>query len=966
MDFKLDSGGAMNRKKDLASIGACVLVGAFSTAALGQSSAGADSAPRLEEVVVTGSRLVVEGGSSPTPLTAITAEQMQLAAPSTIADALAQIPQFRGSQRPSSFVSAQGSAGAHLNLRALGSNRVLVLLDGRRTTPDTPQNEVDVNLFPNLLVKRVDIVTGGASAAYGSDAVAGVVNYVLDHEFTGIRAELNGGISSRSDNASRKAALAGGWRLMDDRLHLMASAEYFHSDGVETDKDRKWNHRHVGVIQNPTWPGDGRTRFLWRPGVTGTDLAYGGVISAGPLRGTQFADDGSPMPFAYGTEVTGATMVGGDGVWEPRGNVVAQLETKSAFVHAGLDLSDDWTLFAEGAYAETDTRFPFVYGSFSGSANFRIFDDNAFLSQTVLDSMAAANISNFTMGRISRDWGRSMASTPTKTYRGTLGLNGEIGEWAVDGYVDVGRTDASTSIKNLVIRSRVYEAADAVRDPVSGQIVCGSTLSHPGNGCSPLNVFGDGASSEAARAYVTGESWSRIELAQLAVGISTRGSPFENWAGEVQLGVGVDYRENTAEIIADPISMSIVQAAPGSKGLPPSQVGLIGGFQLGNTADLPKSTIDVAEAYVETVIPLLSGLPAAQELDLNAAVRFVDYSTTGSVVPWKLGLNYRPTDSLRFRATLSRDIRAPNAVELFSPPRSSGGTVNDPLTGQSNQVPGIARGNPDLDPEEASTYTVGVVWTPSFIEGLTASVDYYDIELEGAIGVLGQQTIVNLCHEGRTEYCAFVHRLPPPENTIIAVERPFINLNRINTKGVDFEAGYASSLDRMNSKWGGTLRARAIVNYIDTLATTDIFGGVIEAAGVNGGERNAGEAGAARWQGSLSLSVDFDKFGVFVQERFISDGIYRELYTTGNTGSNSIDSNSVAGRNYTDLTLRYMPELLDSGRTEFFLTVNNLFDRDPPDSPTRAGAPIGLIFGTQPTLYDVVGRYITAGVRVQL
>lgn len=956
----------MNRKQDWVSIGACVFLGVSSATAFGQGSSAADSSSRLEEVVVTGSRLVVEGSSSPTPLTAITAEQMQLAAPSTIADALAQIPQFRGSQRPSSFVSAQGSAGAHLNLRALGSNRVLVLLDGRRTTPDTPQNEVDVNLFPNLLVKRVDIVTGGASAAYGSDAVAGVVNYVLDHDFSGIRAELNGGISSRSDNGSVKAALAGGWHLMDDRLHLMASAEYFHSDGVETDKDRKWNHRHVGVIQNPTWPSDGRTRFLWRPGVTGTDLAYGGVISAGPLRGTQFAEDGSPMPFEYGTEVTGATMVGGDGVWEPRGNVVAQLETKSAFMHAGFDLSDNWAIFAEGAYAETDTRFPFVYGAFSGAANFRIYNDNAFLAQSVLDDMAEAGITNFTMGRISRDWGRSMASTPTKTYRGTLGLNGLVGEWAVDGYLDVGRTDARTSIRNLVIRSRVYEAADAVRDPLSGQIVCGSTLSYPGNGCSPLNVFGDGASSAEARAYVTGESWSEINLAQMAMGISTRGSPFENWAGKVQLGVGIDYRENTAEIIADPISSSIVQAAPGSKGLPPSQVGLIGGFQLGNTADLPKSTIDVTELYVETVFPLLSGLPAAQELDLNAAVRFVDYSTTGSVVPWKLGLNYRPIDSLRFRATLSRDIRAPNAVELFSPPRASGGTVNDPMTGQSNQVPGIARGNPDLDPEEANSHTVGLVWTPPFVQGLTASVDYYDIELKGAIGVLGQQQIVNLCYEGQTQYCPFVQRLPAPDYTIVAVERPFVNLDTINTSGVDFEAAYVSPLDWLNSSSGGTLTARAIVNYIDTLATTDIFGGVREAAGVNGGERNAGEAGAARWQGSLSLSLDFGNFGVFVQERFISSGIYRELYTTGDTGPNSIDSNSVAGRNYTDLTLRYMPELLDGGRTEFFLTVNNLFDRDPPDSPTRAGAPIGLIFGTQPTLYDVVGRYFTAGVRVQL
>jgi len=917
---------------------------------------------RLQEVFVTGSRLVVDGSASPTPLTVMSLGQLNLGAPSTIADGLAQVPQFRGSQRPSSFVSAQNPAGAHLNLRALGSNRTLILLDGRRVTPGTATNDVDVNLLPNLLVNRVEIVTGGASAAYGSDAVAGVVNYVLDHDFTGFRGDVNAGISDREDNESYKVAVAGGWKLMDERLHVMASLEYFDSAGIMTDEDRKWNQRHFGIIQNPTWPGDGRTRFLWVPDVTGTDLAYGGVISAGPLRGTQFGPGGTPMPFAYGTEVTGATMVGGDGVWEPRGNMQAALETYSAFAHASYEVSPDFSIFAEAAYSETETSFPFLYGAFSAAANFRIFQDNAYLPTSVRDAMVAGNIANFTMGRISRDWGRSQATTPSTALRATIGFRKQFAALEMDGYVDVGRTDADTSITGLVIRSRAYEAADAVVHPVSGQIVCGSTVTNPGNGCVPLNVFGEGSASAEALDYILGESWSQNNIEQLAAGISLRGSPMSSWAGEILVGGGLDFRSNTVEILTDPISLDVIAPAPGSRGMPANLVGVIGDFQFGNTTDLPKSTIDISEVYLETVIPLARDMKFAQTLDLSAAVRYADYSYSGGVTSWKAGLNWQPIDSLRFRATMSRDIRAPNVVELFSPPRVSGGTINDPLTGQSNQVPGSVEGNPNLDPEEATSYTFGFVWTPESVPGLTASVDFYDIKLEGAIGQLGTQTIVNLCFEGQTFYCQFVERLPPPENTIITVRRAFVNLNTIDNEGVDFEVSYQRELAKQIRGASSSFTIRALASYLDTLETTDVLGNVVQAAGINGGERNAGEAGAARWQGSLGVSWDIGALGLFVQERFISDGIYREIYTTEGLGSNSINRNSVSGRNYTDLTVTYESEF-GGGDMEYYLTVNNLFDRDPPDSPTRAGAPIGIILGTQPTLYDVVGRYGTLGVR---
>jgi outer membrane receptor protein involved in Fe transport len=956
----------MNRIAHRAPIFLCTVAAAFAPSGPAQSQTSESSATqtseRLQEVTVTGSRLVVDGSASPTPLTVLAADQLLLAAPSTIADGLAQVPQFRGSQRPSSFISAQNPAGAHLNLRALGSNRTLVLLDGRRTAPSTATSDVDVNLYPNLLIERVEIVTGGASAAYGSDAIAGVVNYVLDHNFTGLRGELNGGMSSREDAESMKFALAGGKRLLDDRLHVMASVEYFDSDGVLDDRDRKWNHRHFGVIQNPTWPADGRTRFLWRPGVTGTDLAYGGVISAGPLRGIQFGPGGVPMPFEYGTEVSAATMIGGDGVWEPRGNMSAALETQSAFAHARYEVSPDFNIFAEASYAETETQFPFLYGAFSGAANFTVFNDNAYLPDSILTAMADNAITNFRLGRISRDWGRSQASTPSKFLRGSLGFERQFEKFALDGYVDVGRTDADTQITGLVIRSKVYEAADAVEHPITGEIVCGSTVTNPNNGCVPLNLFGDGAASAEAIDYVTGESWSNQNIEQTAAGVSLRGELFSNWAGEVLVGGGLAYHRNTVEILADPTSLSVIAPAPGSKGMPANLVGVIGDFQFGNTTDLPKSTIEVKEAFFETVFPIARDVPFAQNLDLNAAVRYADYNYTGGVTSWKTGLNYQPTDSWRLRATLSHDIRAPNVVELFTPPRVSGSTINDPLTGQSNQVPGSVEGNPDLDPEKATTYTFGLVLTPDAIPGLKASIDYYDIELKGAIGQLGTQIIVNLCFEGQTFYCQFIERLPAPDNTIVTVRRAFVNLDTIDTSGIDFELSYQRDLKRPIFGSSANIGIRALGSYLEELATTDVLGSKRDTAGVNGGERNAMEGGAPDWQGSIGVSMNIGNLGLFLQERFISGGLHREIYTTGDFGPNSIERNSVSGRNYTDLTVRYTTEVSEGG-VEYFLTVNNLMDQDPPDSPSRAGAPIGIILGTQPTLYDVVGRYMTAGVR---
>jgi outer membrane receptor protein involved in Fe transport len=908
----------------------------------------------LDEVVVTGSRVVSNGNSAPTPVTVLGAEQLSATAPSNLADGLAQVPQFRGSSRQGSGISPQYVTGAFLNLRGLGANRGLVLLNGRRTAPTTAAGTVDINVLPGPLFERVDIVTGGASAAYGADAVAGVVNFVLDTDFEGLKGEVNTGVSSRSDGESYKLSLAFGADITD-RLHVVGSVERYDSAGITSTEDRDWDRTHYNIISNPTWPGDGRPRFLWRPGVTGTSISAGGVIVSGALAGTQFLPGGVPAPYAFGAERTATTMVGGDGGWIDRGNVQAPLETSTFFAHADYDVSDDFSLFAEAGYSETASHYNATMTALQANSSLTIYADNAFLDPVTRARLGAAP--TFPLARTFYDIGFARGGTYTDTTRFAAGFNGSAGIWSYDGYVDVGVTQSRNENANATSLSRLYEAIDSVAGP-GGAPICRSTLTTPGNGCVPFDVFGSGSASPTAIAYVTGDGWADTEIEQQTAGLSFRGAPFALWAGDVSFGGGVEYRKIEVETVTDPTSqMAVVQAA-GSRGLPPTLAGAIGGFYAGNFRAQPTSGYEVTEAFLETLVPLAHDAPFAYAADLNAAIRYAEYSSTGGVTSWKVGLTYSPIADLRLRATRSRDVRAPNVTELFAPLQGAFSNISDPLTGGTSDVRVLTGGNPNLEPELADTSTIGMVYAPSWVENLSVSLDYYDITIEDAIGSLSGQVIVNLC-QTNPAYCDFLTRLPPPANSLTAIEARSLNQSSLDTSGVDLEINYARDLDTIWSSLPGTLRLRTFVSYLEELVTTDLFGVETDAAGVNGGE----VSGTPTWQGSVLLTYDAQPWTINLQQRFMSGGLYSNIYTDG-TGPNSIDYNHVDGVQYTDLTVTRSFEV--SGHAlQGYLTVNNLFDKDPPISPSRIGVPT-TILQANPTLHDVMGRYFTVGLKFRL
>lgn len=910
----------------------------------------------VEEIVVTGSRAVTNGNAAPTPVTVIGRDQLNLSAPTSVADALAQVPEFRSSSRPSSFVTPQTVTGAFLSLRGLGQNRTLTLLDGRRVTPTTADGRVDVNTFPDLLIKRVDVVTGGASAAYGTDAVAGVVNFVIDGQFEGVKVDVGAGVSGQGDNQSYKARIAAGTSLLGGRLHLVGSFDYFDSKGVLASDGRDWDTKHCNVIQNPTFATDGRTAFLFRCNVTGSQYATGGVITAGPLRGTQFLAGGAPAPFTYGAEVSAATMVGGDGYWNPRGNISTPIETATAFGRATYDVSPRVRLWGEAGYSRTKSHFFGTSPAYSAGTAITVYEDNAFLDAVTRARLAAsapppANgaARSFSLGRIAPDWGRSIGRTDTETYRVATGFQAELGRsWIVDGSLDLGHTYTHQENDHSPNQTRLFEALDAVVNPATGQAVCRSALVGANDGCAPLNPFGYGSASPASLAYVFQDGYADNYVNQVSGELNLRGAPFKTWAGDVALAVGVSGRDLDARIDTDPLSLAPIVAAPNTRGYPATLINKIGVFLTGNFVNQPKARITVKEVFAEAQVPLARDAPLLKALDVNAAVRYADYSTTGGVVAWKVGGSWEPVDWLRLRVTRSRDVRAPNIPELYQPPQAQLGAIIDNRTGVSNNLPQYFVGNASLQTEIANTLTVGAVFRPKFLSGFSASLDYYDLKINNAVGQLPGQNIVNLCAKGGAEYCQFVNRLA--DGTLASVTIAYLNQNVLVDRGVDFETNYTFDLGPVRT----TLRG--LVSYLDTLATTDAFGAVLEAAGVNGGEL----VGTPRWQGSSSVTLAYKGFSAFVQARYIGDGLYSNLYVVGGRASNSIDYNHVPARTYVDLTLRQ--RLKATGNPEIYLTVNNLFDVDPPPAPTRIGAPASIL-GTNPTLYDVVGRQFNIGAR---
>jgi outer membrane receptor protein involved in Fe transport len=919
------------------------------TAASTQASPGP-----LEEVVVTGSRIVREGYEAPTPLAVIGAEQLANRPDPNLAVLVAEMPAFSGSgvsASTSGGLSSGTSGQSNANLRGLGAARTLILLDGQRTVGSSVSGQnVDISSYPQQLVTRVDIVTGGASAVYGSDAVAGVVNFVLDKDFVGVKGDLSGGMTVYGDAENFSLKLSAGFEFANGRGHVLLSGEENYNKGSDGDGGRKWNRTGHYIMLNPGYTatnGQPNQLVLDRVGFTGG--TYGGLVQSGPLKGVAFGQGGVPYNFNYGPLTSNSNTQGGD--WQATDyrefyQMAFEAHRQNVFTRISYDLSDDVNFFVQSSWTSSREQGTVSPPQRLNNTGPVVRLDNAFLPASVRASMVAANVTTIQLGTWNYDMGDHYADNLRLSLQNSLGFDGRFeafgSDWNWHTYASYGVSRPLLHFYNTFTTANYQLATDAVVHPTTGGIVCRIKLTQPNHPCSPWNTMGIGVNERdgAGRAYITGEdsqSWNKVQQAVISASMS--GEPFSVPAGPVSLALSAEHR--IEDVLNRPDATSVANGH--------------------NVANLPvlDGKQSVTEGAIETVIPLVNGASFADSWDFSAAVRATSYSLAGYVTTWKAGTTFAPIPDIKFRVTRSRDIRAPNIQELFQPTAFSLGTLRDPVTNTTPTVNQFASGNANLAPEKADTLGVGVVLSPSFLEGFNASIDYWNVKLKGGIGTVTSQNIIDYCVNGlRPEFCAGITRT---NGVITEVRRQFFNIAEQDLKGIDVETSYRFAMADVISDFEGdvTLHGNAtfyLRNYADNKLTPSS-----DQVGVNNGD------GPPNWRMNLSVSYNLDPVTVSLTGRALSSGLLNAEWiecTSGCPTSTAqkvtVNNNRLPGAFYLDANINYGFDIGPARSTAYF-TVKNIFNRDPAQIPTVANY-INLATGVA-GLYDIMGTVFRAGLR---
>ncbi|RSY85889.1 TonB-dependent receptor [Sphingomonas koreensis] len=910
-----------------------------------------DAAEEPEEVIVTGSQIARSGFDTPTPVTVVGTEDFERVAAPNVADALNQYPALKPSVTPEASTNlSKLSSGNYLDLRGLTYLRTLTLVDGKRPTPSSPEGVVNVNNIPQAVISGAEVVTGGASAAYGSDAVAGVVNFKIDHKLEGVRGNAQYGISNYGDNKSYLASAAAGTKFAGGRGHIIVGAEMAQSKGILDYGEREWGD--YATIANPaSTPTNTAPTFILVNQPRTSNASYGGLINSATgangttlLRGIQFLGNGQTGPFNYGTNQTANAHQGGDGVCGICDAVLKQPYKRwAAYGASEFEFDTAATFYASFGYARSDIENA---PSITANDQITIQRDNVFLPASIRTILNAnPDITSFVMGRAINDYARGYINKVTWNWQAVAGLRGKLGgSWSYDVSYTYGKARDYTNFAGARHTANWRNALDAVDNPATPGVVdpiCRSTITNPGNGCVPLNLFGVVApgTQQAALDYITGDSIRDWQMKQQAADLVVRGSLFSLPGGTVSFAGGVHWRKFEVDVLSDPISAS----RPGGATV----------YRVGNT--LPFSgTEEVKEAFGELLIPILADQDYAKNLDLNVAGRITDYKTSGQVETWKIGINYAMTDFLRFRGTRSRDIRAPNIQELFAAGQTLIFNIND--SARANEVYSVSTtqgGNPFLKPEKADTLTLGMVVSPT--RDLRFSLDYYDIKIEGAIAALTAQQIVNRCNNGDAGSCALVTRGPASGSTpgqISGILLAPANFQSIMTAGIDFEASYRTDF------WKGSLDLRVLANYVNKLELVGDGGARTILAGTLSQTFVDGVNGSPNLRVTSSASYSTDGWRANLTGRWIGGGlITRDTTVTKPFGTPISDKMHGKGRFYLDLSGEVTLFRPTGGKSKVaaYGSILNLLNTDPPI--------LGYDWATARHLYDVIGRQFTAGIR---
>jgi iron complex outermembrane receptor protein len=942
------------------------------------------AATTTESVVVTGSR-IQNGNSLPTPVTIMSAVDLTATTPTSIPDALNKLPNFSVGRTANSATNANGRGwsdpGSYLNLRGFGAIRTLVLQDGNRVSGTFYDTTVDTDMLPQMLIERVEVVSGGASAVYGSDAITGVINFITNKHFNGLKGYIQGGVTTYGDNRSSKAGLAWGADILD-RGHIEVAVDYLMRDmaGVAS---RPFSQLSPAVLGN----GTAATPYVMGFDARQSNASFGGLVTTGPFKGQQFLPGGNLGAFNPGTPTVNTnTAIGGDGGWVNNMSLLPAVVTGQAYGRFDYDFSDDlkgYVSFHIGdkrnylrsqITTNTTAQYPIT-----------IYSGNAFLTAAEQAQLTATGTQSFNMNRFDQDLIRGLGlSGHTLVESTTMGLEGKLsGDWAWDTHYTHGLTKNDYITNGNINTNRFYAAIDAVKDPISGNIKCRVTMTNPGlyPGCQPLNLFGQNSYSATADAYIRDRTWTKSTNTMDDFGANMTGTAFQGWAGPVKVAIGAEYRLNS--LVATTSNPNTTFYADPNVRLAP-----YGTYNAGNggtaatnpTGSYPSSDLvvfkelqspgtgseSISEGNIEVDVPLLKDLPLIELLSFNGAARYTNYSTHGNgtlsasfaASTWKTGIEWQVIDDLKLRASMSRDIRAPTLWDLYQQQIVSSSFVTDPLTKVGNSLNTVAGGNPNLKPEKSVNTTAGVIYAPGWFPGFSASIDYYNVKISNGIGgVNGLSTQAqNIClgsPNGSSPMCALVQRpisynSTDPANypTLIYTVSQNIALNEV--RGFDVEANYSNELDNIISGWPGAIRARVLWNHQPVLYAVSIPGSQ---------QTNAAGTGATpKDHVSTTLAYAVGNWSVDLLENW---------YDAQHTQSDPTQISLIKVPAYfrSDVNISYQ---FEDAPMSVYLNVSNVFNDAGTASGGCASAP-GLCYGAWQTPYmDVVGRSFAVGLKFEL
>jgi iron complex outermembrane recepter protein len=922
-------------------------------------SAPADGASPSDTIVVTGSRIARPDLAASVPVEVISAQAIASSGSGNIQDVLSDIPAVgQNISRTSSNFSSTGNGQATVNLRNLGSARTLVLVNGRRFVAGIPGTSiVDLNTIPTDLISRVEVVTGGASAVYGSEAIAGVVNFVLDDKFEGLRARLQGTISDKGDAGRQYASITGGKSFAGGRGHIVLYGQYENDSGLRS-RDRSFSERDI----------PNRSSFAAQ-GLFSID----GGFAAGA---NTFTFDGLNALKQYQGANTDGYNRNGDRF------LSVPVERFLGSGNASFELSQSATIYIEGQYAKTKSRSrlePQAVGftdltNADGTDYDGIPITNPFIPTAIRNAMIAAGTTALPFRRRSTDIFDRSNVNDRDTWRLVGGLRGDIfSNLKYDVYYTHGETRDKTA-SGTVLGPQYRNALNAVaglNGPVCSINVDADPTNNDAN-CVPINIFGRNTVSAAAANYVTNNGQKSTYDARVIQDVasgSISGKAFDLPGGAFAFAVGAEYRKERSTEDFDTATNQ--------------------GLTLGNQLSDTRGSFDVKEGFLEVVAPIIADRPFFHYLGLEGAVRYADYSTVGGVLSWKAGGEWAPSRDIRFRGIYAEATRAPNISELFSAQSETFPAVVDPCdqkagggdtaaititranlpaaclaipaiatasntaagftytTAQIQTINGFVGGNPALRQEKAQTLTLGVVFTPTFLRGFTTTVDYYRIKVKNAIGIIGQQTSLDECLTGGggALFCNNIVR--DATGRVKTINALNLNTGSYLVEGFDTAVRYRTSLGGSDNN---SLDLSVLWNHRLKQQQTSFPGGPTQPEVGQLDCYSCGRLGTGfkdRVNGSATLSIG----AVSLNYRLTYLGPVVDNLAAGTPIR-------VGAYTYHDAQLRL--GVGEDKNFEIYVGVDNIFDKTPPvfNDTNQVTFP-----GTQTSAntYDLYGRMLYAG-----